>query len=59
VSLPAAEVARLRRRAFGLEYATMTWMVAEAAIAITCLTAGAVDIDDDSGARQPGGRTVA
>jgi hypothetical protein len=37
----------------------MTWMVAEAAIAITCLPAGAVDIDDDSGTRQPGGRTVA
>jgi divalent metal cation (Fe/Co/Zn/Cd) transporter len=34
VSLPAPEVARLRRRAFGLEYATMAWMVAEAAIAI-------------------------
>jgi hypothetical protein len=36
----------------------MTWMVAKAAIAITCLPAGAVDIDDDSGAREPGGRTV-
>jgi divalent metal cation (Fe/Co/Zn/Cd) transporter len=35
VSLPATEMARLRRRAFRLEYATMTWMVAEAAIAIT------------------------
>lgn len=34
MSLPAPEVARLRRRAFGLEYATMAWMVAEAAIAI-------------------------
>jgi len=59
VSLPATEVTRLRRRAFGLDYATMTWMVAEAAIAITCLPAGAVDIDDASGARQAGGRTVA
>jgi divalent metal cation (Fe/Co/Zn/Cd) transporter len=39
VSFPATEMARLRRRAFGLEYATMTWMVAEAAIAIT---AGAI-----------------
>jgi divalent metal cation (Fe/Co/Zn/Cd) transporter len=39
VSLPAPQLARLRRRAFGLEYATMTWMVAEAAIAIT---AGAI-----------------
>jgi divalent metal cation (Fe/Co/Zn/Cd) transporter len=39
VSPPAAEMARLRRRAFRLEYATMTWMVAEAAIAIT---AGAI-----------------
>jgi divalent metal cation (Fe/Co/Zn/Cd) transporter len=35
VSLPAADVGRLRRRGFRLEYATMTWMVAEAAIAIT------------------------
>jgi hypothetical protein len=35
VSLPATQMARLRRRAFRLEYATMTWMVAEAAIAIT------------------------
>jgi divalent metal cation (Fe/Co/Zn/Cd) transporter len=33
--LPAAEVARLRRRGFRLEYATMGWMVAEAAVAIT------------------------
>lgn len=30
-----ADVARLRRRGFRLEYATMTWMVAEAIIAIT------------------------
>lgn len=35
MSLPAPRLSRLRRRAFGLEYATMTWMVAEAAIAIT------------------------
>jgi hypothetical protein len=35
VSLPATQMARLRRRAFWLEYAAMTWMVAEAAIAIT------------------------
>ena len=35
MSLPATELARLRHRAFRLEYATMTWMVAEAAIAIT------------------------
>ena len=35
MSLPAPQIARLRRRAFRLEYATMTWMVAEAAIAIT------------------------
>jgi hypothetical protein len=33
-SIPAPQLARLRRRAFGLEYAIMTWMVAEAAIAI-------------------------
>ena len=35
MSLPAPQMARLRRQAFRLEYATMTWMVAEAAIAIT------------------------
>jgi divalent metal cation (Fe/Co/Zn/Cd) transporter len=35
VSLPAADVGRLRRRGFRLEYATMGWMVAEAAVAIT------------------------
>lgn len=35
MSGPAADVARLRRRGFRLEYATMTWMVAEAAVAIT------------------------
>jgi divalent metal cation (Fe/Co/Zn/Cd) transporter len=35
VSVPAAEAARLRRRGFRLEYATMGWMVAEATVAIT------------------------
>jgi divalent metal cation (Fe/Co/Zn/Cd) transporter len=35
VSLPAADTARLRRRGFRLEYATMGWMAAEAVIAIT------------------------
>jgi divalent metal cation (Fe/Co/Zn/Cd) transporter len=35
VSLPEPGIGRLRRRGFRLEYATMTWMVAEAAIAIT------------------------
>ena len=30
-----AELARLRRRGFALEYATMAWMVAEAGVAIT------------------------
>jgi divalent metal cation (Fe/Co/Zn/Cd) transporter len=35
VSFPAADPDRLRRRGFRLEYATMTWMVAEAAVAIT------------------------
>jgi divalent metal cation (Fe/Co/Zn/Cd) transporter len=34
VSLPEADMGRLRRRGFRLEYATVTWMVAEAAIAI-------------------------
>jgi divalent metal cation (Fe/Co/Zn/Cd) transporter len=34
VSVPAADTDRLRRRGFRLEYATMTWMVAEAAVAI-------------------------
>jgi divalent metal cation (Fe/Co/Zn/Cd) transporter len=33
--MPAADAGRLRRRGFRLEYATMTWMAAEAAIAIT------------------------
>ena len=31
----AAGVARLRRRGFWLEYASMTWMTAEAAVAVT------------------------
>jgi divalent metal cation (Fe/Co/Zn/Cd) transporter len=35
MGIPAAEAARLRRRGFRLEYATMAWMVAEAAVAIT------------------------
>ena len=35
MSLPPAQVGRLRRRGFRLEYATITWMVAEAAVAIT------------------------
>src|SRR5215468_1802777 len=35
MGVPAAEVGRLRRRGFWLEYATMAWMVAEAAVAIT------------------------
>jgi divalent metal cation (Fe/Co/Zn/Cd) transporter len=35
VSSSAADVAHLRRRGFRLEYATMTWMVAEATVAIT------------------------
>jgi divalent metal cation (Fe/Co/Zn/Cd) transporter len=35
LTVPAAELARLRRRGFALEYATMAWMVAEAAVAIT------------------------
>ena len=30
-----ARLARLRRRGFALEYASMAWMVAEAAVAIT------------------------
>jgi hypothetical protein len=33
--MPAADAARLRRRGFRLEYATVTWMAAEAAVAIT------------------------
>jgi divalent metal cation (Fe/Co/Zn/Cd) transporter len=35
VTTPPAELARLRWRGFALEYATMAWMVAEAAVAIT------------------------
>jgi divalent metal cation (Fe/Co/Zn/Cd) transporter len=35
VITPNGELARLRRRAFRLEYASMVWMVAEAAVAIT------------------------
>jgi divalent metal cation (Fe/Co/Zn/Cd) transporter len=35
VSVPPADLGRLRRRGFRLEYATMTWMVAEATVAIT------------------------
>jgi len=35
LTVPPAELARLRRRGFALEYASMAWMVAEAAIAIT------------------------
>ena len=35
MTVSAAEQARLRRRGFALEYATMAWMVAEAAVAIT------------------------
>ena len=35
MSSPEADIGRLRRRGFRLEYATMTWMVAEAAVAIT------------------------
>jgi divalent metal cation (Fe/Co/Zn/Cd) transporter len=35
LTVSAAEQARLRRRGFALEYATMAWMVAEAAVAIT------------------------
>src|SRR5215831_20471971 len=35
MGVPAAEAGRLRRRGFRLEYATMAWMAAEAAVAIT------------------------
>jgi divalent metal cation (Fe/Co/Zn/Cd) transporter len=35
VSAPAGELAALRRRGFRLEYASMAWMVAEAAVAVT------------------------
>ena len=33
--IPDGELARLRRRGFWLEYASMAWMVAEAGVAIT------------------------
>ncbi len=37
------EPARLRRRAFGLEYASMAWMTAEAAVAVTAgIVAGSI-----------------
>jgi divalent metal cation (Fe/Co/Zn/Cd) transporter len=35
VTVPPAAIARLRRRGFWLEYASMAWMTAEAAVAIT------------------------
>jgi divalent metal cation (Fe/Co/Zn/Cd) transporter len=35
VTVSPSELTRLRRRGFALEYATMAWMVAEAAVAIT------------------------
>ena len=35
MSSSAADAGRLRRRGFRLEYATLTWMAAEAAVAIT------------------------
>jgi len=35
VSFPTDDLGRLRRRGFWLEYATLAWMVAEAAVAIT------------------------
>src|SRR5215471_13806362 len=35
MSILPADTSRLRRRGFRLEYATMTWMVAEAAVALT------------------------
>jgi len=35
VTAPAGQLARLRRRGFWLEYASMGWMTAEAAVAIT------------------------
>jgi divalent metal cation (Fe/Co/Zn/Cd) transporter len=48
VSLPAPQMARLRRRAFWLEYATMTWMVAEAAIAILTASIALIGFGLDS-----------
>jgi divalent metal cation (Fe/Co/Zn/Cd) transporter len=41
VSVPASDVARLRKRGFRLEYATMGWMIAEAAVAISAGLAAA------------------
>ena len=41
MSVPASDLARLRKRGFRLEYATMGWMVAEAAVAITAGLAAA------------------
>jgi divalent metal cation (Fe/Co/Zn/Cd) transporter len=41
VNAPAAEAARLRRRGFRLEYATVAWMVAEAGVAVTAGLAAA------------------
>lgn len=35
MTAPPAQLARLRRRGFALEYASMAWMVAEATVAIT------------------------
>ena len=35
MTAPAGELARLRRRGFRLEYASMAWMTVEAAVAIT------------------------
>ena len=35
MSLPPAEMSRLRRRGFWLEYASMAWMTVEAGVAIT------------------------
>ncbi len=35
MTTPGGELARLRRRGFWLEYASMAWMVAEAGVAIT------------------------
>jgi len=35
LTVPPAQLARLRRRGFALEYASMAWMVIEAAVAIT------------------------
>jgi divalent metal cation (Fe/Co/Zn/Cd) transporter len=34
--LPEAQMSRLRRRGFWLEYASMAWMTVEAAVAIIC-----------------------